>query len=172
MTDEDQYPQEEAVDSRLSILGQLKNRREEIRKGEHLDLPVPRWEDPTVIVKYTPLPHAVIRQAQDRVEKAPKQRKYETELNGNCDLLIRACDSVIARIDGQDYSLRPGDPKGEPTVFDPDLGENLGLGENATARDIVKALFITEGDILSHARSLVEWSGYREAEADEQLQGE
>lgn len=172
MTDDMTQDVDETVGGKLSVLGQLKARREEIRQGEHLDLPVPRWNDPEVIVRYKPLEHAVIRRAQDAVDKAPKQRQYQTELEGNCDLLIRACEGVIARIDGQDYSLRPGDPKGEPTLFDPDLAANLGLEEGASARQVVKELFITDGDILSHAQALIQWSGYRETEADAQLEGE
>lgn len=163
---------DETVDGKLSVLGQLKTRREEIRTGQHLDLPIPRWDDPELIVRYRPLEHSVIRRAQDQVDKAPKQKRYEVELNGNCDLLIRACEGVIARLDGQDYSLRPGDPKGEPTTFDADLASNLGLEEGATARQVVRDLFITDGDILSHTQALIEWSGYRETEADEQLEGE
>lgn len=169
MTDTDEGRQDTG---RLSILGQLKARRDEILEGEHLDLQVPRWADPEIVVRYKPLAHDVIRRAQAAVEKAPKQRRSQAEVDGNCDLLIRACTAVIARIDGQDYSLRPEDPKGEPTLFDEDLAANLGLEEGATARQVVKALFITDGDILSHAQSLVKWSGYRETSAEEELEGE
>lgn len=158
--------------ARFSVLSNLKARREKIREGEKLVLPVPRWSDPELVVKYQPLEHSIIRAAQTRVEKAPKAKRFQVELEGNMDLLIRGCVAVVAKLDGQEYSLRPDDPEGEPTTFDPDLAENLGLGENATARQVVKELFITDGDILSHAKSLVEFSGYRETEADEQIQGE
>lgn len=157
---------------RLSILGELKTRRDEIVHSEHLDLQVPRWNDPEIIVRYKPAPHATIRRIQERVEKAPKKERFEAEVSGNCDLLIHACDAVVARIDGQDYSLKPDEPKGEFTLFDADLAANLGLPEDATAREIVRTLFITDGDILSHAQSLVKWSGYRETDADERLEGE
>lgn len=157
---------------RLSFLGNLAERREEIIQGEQLVLPVPRWEDPEVLVKYKPIDHGHIRAAQTRVEKAPKAKKFQVEVEGNIDLLIRGCLAVVAKLDGEEYSLRPDDPEGDPTVFDSDLAENLGLPEQATARSVVRALFITEGDILSHAKSLVEFSGYRETEADERIAGE
>lgn len=157
---------------RLSILGQLKTRRTEILQGQHLDLPVPRWADPEIIVRYKPVTHDEIRRAQTTVEKAPKDRRAQVEVNGNCDILIRGCVAIIARIDGQDYSLKPDEPKGDFTTFDSDLAANLGLEEGSTARQVVKALFITDGDILSHAQALVHWSGYKETDADDTLEGE
>lgn len=158
--------------SLTSILSQLGERREQIRMRETLDLPIPRWSDPEIIVRYRPIEHAQIRRAQQAVEKAPKRDQFEAEVNGNIDLLIRGCDSVVARIDGQDYSLKPGEPKGEFTKFDKDLAENLGLAEDATARQVVRKIFFTDGDIMSHAAGLVQWSGYRETEADSELAGE
>lgn len=159
-------------EQRLSILGQLRARRESIKNSEHKTIRVPRWSDPEIFVRYAPLEHGQIRRAQSFVEKAPKQRKYQTEIDGNCDLLIRACVGVFAVLDGHEYSLNPDDPNGEHTRFDADLARNLGLEENATAREIVKALFITDGDIIGHASELVRWSGYRDAIADEDLEGE
>lgn len=156
----------------LSILASLKERRQEVIQEQVLRLPVPRWSNPEIVVLYKPVEHHIIRAAQDRVQKAPKDKKYALELDGNADLLVRGCIGVVAVIDGQDYSLREGDPTGEPTRFDPDLAANLGLDDNATARAVVKALFITEGDILSAAQSLITWSGWRETEADTSLQGE
>lgn len=156
----------------LSILDQLHARREEIRESDHLDLPVPRWTDPEIIIRYKPVEHAVIRAAGARLEKAPRRDQYELEVSMNADVLIRGCVAVIARLDGREYSLRPGDPEGPFTAFDQDLARNLGLDEAATAREVVRTLFITDGDVLSHAQSLGEFSGYREAQADEGIAGE
>lgn len=157
---------------RSTFLTNLKDRRKQIAEGEELVLSVPRWQDPEILVKYRPIEHSVIRSAQTRVEKAPKARKWDAEVDGNADLLIRACKGVVAVLDGEEFSLNPDDPEGEPTKFDADLAKNLGLPEGATARQVVKHLFITEGDVLSHGKALVEFSGYRDAEADEALAGE
>ena len=157
---------------RESFLSNLKERRQAIAEGEQLVLADPRWTDPEIKVKYRPIDHPAIRAAQTRVEKAPKAKQFALEVDGNADLLIKGCKAVVAVLDGQEYSLNPSDPEGEPTRFDADLAENLGLPEGATARQVVKALFITEGDILSHGRALVEFSGYRETEADEGIAGE
>jgi hypothetical protein len=163
-----------ASEDRRSVLGNLKARREQIFQGEVLDLPVPRWRDPQIHVQYKPVEHSTIRAGQTRMEKAPKNRRYQVEVEANCDLLIKGCVAVYARLEGDSsrYSLRPDDWEGDPTTFDPDLAENLGLPESATARDVVRELFMTEGDILSHAQQLIEFSGYRETEADESVEGE
>lgn len=155
-----------------SVLGSLQARREEIRKADFLTLPVPRWRDPEVYVRYAPVDHAYIRRVQTAVEKAPKKLQAEAEVNANCDILIRGCQAVFARLDGQEYSLKPNEPNGELTVFDGDLAQNLGLHEGATAREIVKSLFFTDGDIISAGAALGEFSGYRETAADEGLAGE
>lgn len=170
MTDMDEETHDEGT--RLSALGQLKERREQIFTKQVLTLPVPRWEDPVIKVRYRPVPHDLIRNAQRRVERTKKNAQAKEELYGNMDLLIKSCVGVVAVIDGQEYSLWPNEPKGELTTFDADLAENLGLPNGATARQVVQALFITDGDILSQAQELVEWSGYRETEADDELEGE
>lgn len=157
---------------RLSVLGQLKERREQILQTEHLDLPVPRWSDPEIVVRYKPVPHRYFAAGQKLVDKTTGKDKAKIEVQANIDVLIQGCTAVFARLDGQDYSLRPGDPKGDFTTFDPDLAENLGLGDGATARETVMALFLVDGDIMSHAASLAKFSGYRETEADEGISGE
>lgn len=154
------------------MLGSLKARRQEILNKEYLDLAVPRWTDPEIIVRYKPVDHAVIRRAQMNAENAPKKKRIETELNGNCDILIYGCVHISARIGDKTYSLNPDDPEGELTQFDSALAANLGLEQNATARSTVKALFLTDGDLLQHASRVVEWSGFREDESDEELEGE
>lgn len=163
---------EDVSPHRSSILGSLKDRRREIAESEHLTLSVPRWNDPEIVVRFKPLEHETIRSIQGRVSKAPKKEQGRAEVRAHVDLLIRACDAVIARIDDESYSLRPGDPHGEPTLFDKDLAENLGLDDGATARDVVQALYITHGDIISAANQVVRFSGYNVDAADEAILGE
>lgn len=165
--------QEEArTGNSLSILGSLKERRQQVLEEQVLRLPVPRWSNPDIVVVYRPVDHKYIRAGQDRLAKISKDKRYEAEVDGNADILIRGCVAVLAIVDGREYSLRPGDPEGEPTRFDQDLAENLGLDDGATARATVRALFIAEGDLLSASQKLVEWSGYKETEADAAISGE
>ena len=166
----------ETNEGKPSIILSLKERREQVLKEQVLRLPVPRWNNPTIVVLYIPVDHGFIRNSQKRIEKAPKDRQSEVEMEVNSDILIRGCVGVVAVIDGVDYSLRPGDPHGEPTMFDADLAENLGLdgagGRPPTARAVLRHLFIADGDVLSAASEVIKFSGYREAEADEQILGE
>lgn len=159
-----------------SILSSLKERRQQVLEEQVLRLSVPRWDDPIIVVMYKPVEHSFIRLAQSRVEKAGKDKQAETEVEGNADILIRGCAGVVAVVDGKEYSLRLGDENGEPTLFDRDLAENLGVegigGKTPTARQVVRNLFITEGDILSAASEVIKFSGYRETEADSTILGE
>lgn len=159
-----------------SVLSSLKERREQVLADQILRLAVPRWDDPTILVMYRPVSHGFIRAAQKRVEKANKDRASEVEVEANADILIQGCTGIVAVVDGQEYSLRPNDPLGEPTTFDADLAANLGIegggSKGPTARSVVRSLFITDGDILSAATKLIEFSGYRETEADAAILGE
>jgi hypothetical protein len=159
-----------------SILSSLKERRQQVLEEQVLRLPVPRWDNPTIVVLYKPVEHSFIRLAQTRVEKANGDKKGEVEVDANADILIRGCAGVVALLDGKEYSLRPGDEDGEPTLFDKDLAENLGVegsgGKTPTARQVLRTLFITEGDIISASTELIKFSGYRETEADEAVLGE
>lgn len=177
MTDnEERVGSEVARGSAPSVLSSLKERRQQVLEQQILSLPVPRWEDPVIVVKYKPVEHGFIRAAQDRVRKAGNDKKADVEIEANADMLIRGCVGVAAIVDGKEYSLRPGDEEGELTVFDKDLADNLGVegvgGKPPTARAVVRSLFITDGDILSAANELVKFSGYRETEADTVLVGE
>jgi hypothetical protein len=153
----------------VGLLLQLQQKRQETLQQASLTLPVPRWSDPTILVTYRPLEHEEAVRIGKKVEKIKDQAARD--LAGASDQLIAACLRVEAVIDGERYSLRPGDPEGEPTRFDDDLAENLGVAGQG-ARATVRALFITSPDLLAQARHLVEWSGYQESDADEAYLGE
>jgi hypothetical protein len=156
--------------SPLSVLGNLKSRREDIKQGEHIDLPVPRWDTPRLVVRYGPIDHDSFKRMSGMIDRAPDKVRSKAEVDGNCDILIKACKGVYAVVNGERYSLRTGDHEGEWTKFDDDLADNLGCGHSA--REVVKALYITDGDILSTASKIAEFSGYREQEADDSIVGE
>lgn len=157
------------IEGGTSPLAGLKDRRTQIASAQELTLRVPRWENPEIYVVYRPLDHDEIRKSQKAADKA-KGNQSEAELNGNADLLVKACKSVYAVLDGKRLSLNPDDPEGEFTTFDEALARNLDCP--ATGRAVARALFITDGDLIAHSRDLVRWSGYRDAEADEEFQGE
>lgn len=179
MNDENATPAAGTPDP-LSILGQLGQRREAIAEAQVLTLSIPRWDNPELWIQFRPLPFKRLKAAQRLVEKA-KKNPDDVELDANLDILIEANIAVGARIDGERYSLRVGEdgrPMGRSAGDDhikigPDLARALGMDPDAaTARAVARRLYITDGDALSHVKRLTEWSGYAEADADEEVEGE
>lgn len=166
----------------LSILGNLKERRQQVVEKQYLDRAVPRWSDPEIFVRFKPVDHATIRKAMDatddsggnRRQRREAGKKARGELQANIDVLIEGCVGVYAVLDGnreRKYSLRKGDPRGEWTKFDPELADNLGI-EAGSATEVVRALYLADGDIMTTAGAIAEFSGYREDTADEAIEGE
>jgi hypothetical protein len=144
-----------------SPLAQLARRRAEIAEQQILELSVPRWENPTITVKYRPIEHEEIRKVLKAAEKSrPGESKSDALLNGNADLLIKACIGVEAHNPDETWN-----------GFDHELGESLGV-EVQTARAACRALFITDGDMLMHARKLGEFSGFVDQDVDDEFEGE
>jgi hypothetical protein len=90
----------DAVTPLNSLKGALAKRREEIASELFLELEVPRWENPTIVVRYQLVPHEIVSRAQRSLEKA-KGNRGEAELNANKDLLIKACVGIVAKSVGK-----------------------------------------------------------------------
>jgi hypothetical protein len=155
-----------------SVLGSLATRREKVIEQDYTDLRVPRWTEPEIYVRFKVVPHSIIRKALQQQEKARQDKVAKAELASNIEILVHGCIGVYALLDGDDtkYSLRLGDERGNWTRFDDDLAANLECGESAS--EVVRALYLSDGDIMSAASAVVEFSGYRDAEADERIAGE
>jgi hypothetical protein len=160
-----------------SILGRLGQRRDEVRAAQVKVIAGPRWTEPEIFVRF----RLLSKDDFDRVERLIKKAKRRgegalsaAELNANIDILVNACVGVFARLDGHDgtFSLRPGDPDGDETRFDAELGANLGLDTEATARDVARALYVGDGDLLSTATQLAEWSNFTAPDTEDDLEGE
>lgn len=134
-----------------SALSGLRARRDAARKKLHLDLAVPRL-DPPVYVRFEPVP-------QERLTRIARQYKdskaRDVEVVMNAVHLASACIGVFAEVDGQPE----GDPDSWPR-FDADLAEILGLPASTSPVDIVRDLYLTDGDVIATGTRLVEWSGY------------
>lgn len=162
----------DTTDARPSVLGSLLARREQLLQEQVLELKIPRWKNPEIIVRYTPIEYELVQRLGKRIEKAKADKQVEVEIDANADTLIASCAGVFAVIDGVRYSLREGDEDGEPTRFDRDLAENLGLPEGSTARQVVRTMYLTDGDMFQHAAKIMEFSGFAVDRADEELAGE
>lgn len=157
----------------ISILKNLRDRREEIAVAQVLSERVPRWSDPEIWVDYKPVDfNAVDKVRREGSTKVTGEAESEMIFLANVDALIAGCIAVYAVLPDDDatpktkYSLKAGDPTGALTKFDRDLGVNLGLNESCTARQVVRALFIADGDVLTHANKLNAFSGYAGQEAN------
>jgi hypothetical protein len=161
-----------------SPLASLRARREALQEKLYLDLKVPRWDDdggPAIYVRYNPSSPAFLGKTIEKAKKL-KPRPDDWMVNANADALIQSCVGVFAIEDGtppekatreQQLSLKDGEPTGDWTRFDPDLGFSLGVEGVQSARAVVRRLYLTEGDLLAAANKLVEWSGVAAPEADE-----
>lgn len=151
------------------VLAQLGERREQIARAQVLTVPVPRWVDPELKIRFHPVPHPILRRGQREMERLVEREKDSArlarkELDINADILINACQEIVAVVDGVERTVADG--------FTPELAVSLGLPAEAGARATCGKLFITEADMLATARQLSDWSGYRDNSSDEELAGE
>ena len=156
-----------AAPKRSVALQSIANKRKLLKKNLFIDLQVPRWNDPEIFVRYRPVESTVTEAA---IEKRRESQDAVPEwlLLANADILVLACDGVYACLDGDHtvkYSLRAGDPEGSWTKFDPDLGAALEV-PIPTANDVVRALYLTDGDLIAAANRVVEWSSLKGAEVN------
>jgi len=156
-----------------SPLASLRARRAKAQERLYKDLKVPRWDDdggPAIYVRYKPLSPGKMATAVER-RRRDKAKDQDWATKANADALIGSCMGVFTEIDGAQYSLREGDRNGSWTTFDPDLGAALGV-ESQNAVDVVRALYLTDGDLINAAATLTTWSGLVGPQADEDYLGE
>jgi hypothetical protein len=157
------------ITPRLALAAQ----RQEILSTLHLDLKVPRWSDPEIYVRYRPIEAGQVEKSMRRRAAGAEDQQNDASLLFHADVLISACLGVFAVLDGdlkKKYSLGLGDdglpsdwPSDDPadwTRFDRDLAEALGLEEWkwGQATNIVRALYLTDGDLIDASTELSAWS--------------
>lgn len=143
-----------------------------------IDQAVPRWEDElgrTVWVRFKPSNPAFFGQAVERREKAHQTalRKGGPNAKGNPDRVIDANADLLAECCIAVYDLAideepPDELDGTlPDFRSTELSEALGV-PNAGAAATVRALYLTDGDLLIASGELMEWSGKlsKQAHAD------
>lgn len=157
-----------------SIFDNLKQARAKLSEAQKLSLRVPGWgegenpDTPEIWIVYRPAELDYTRIIMDRVSKAKGSKASEETLNANADVLVKCATRIFGRFEDQEHEL------GEVTDTGFDwsvLGESLGV-EESRATAVCRAVFLKDGDLLSHARRLGEWSNLREGELDEDYSGE
>lgn len=145
-----------------SALSGLRARRQKAVEELHLDLPVQRL-DPPVYVRFAPATQSQIEAITKRYSKSKDKDKTVTV---NALILAHYCRGVFEVIDGEEVSVDESDRSGEWPRFDERLAELLGL-ESDRAVDVVRGLYLTDGDVIATAGKLADWSGYSIEELEE-----
>lgn len=150
-----------------STLASLRDRVARVKKALHLDLEVPRL-DPPVFVRYRPVEQTRLNAAGKLATKL--NRSNDGDVIANASILSSACIGVFEVIDGEEVSIDPEDRHGEWPNFGPRLAELLGINTKKSS-DVVRALFQTDGDIISTVSKLGVWSGYAQEELERDPEG-
>lgn len=145
-----------------SALSSLRARRAKAREELHLDLAVPRL-DPPVYVRFAPVDDGRVKAINKRFEKS---KDKDRDVLINAAVLAEACRGLFEVIDNQEVSVDDSDREGEWPRFDDQLADLLGI-EAGKASDVVRALYLTDGDVIATATRVAEWSGYSMADLEE-----
>jgi hypothetical protein len=146
----------------------LRDRRQAAQNKLHLDRRVPRM-DPPVFVRFKPLEQETIDAAQKAIEKGKDARR---SVHANANAIATACIGIYELDEqGEKRSVVPEIDDWTDVRFDEHLARELGQEGLIRARDVVAALYLTDGDIVSEAGELTEWSGYVKRDGDEDWSG-
>ncbi len=168
-------PVEEVAVDQSKPMFSLRGRREQIVSELYVDLQVPRWENPKIFVRYTPIGSVKLTETINKRSGANDTRKtaqdQEWPIKANADILISACEGIYGVWDDapdQKFSLREGDPYGKWTKFDVDLASALGsvVPEKDPAVATVRSLYLTDGDLGGAAEAVLRFSNLSNSQAD------
>jgi hypothetical protein len=146
----------------------LKSRRAEILKKLHIDLRVPRYEEPEVWVRFSPVDTTLMNAS---VTKHSKTKEKDWGLKANAEVLINSCVGIYAVFPenpDEKFSLREDEPNGEWTKFDMALAKALDIipDEHAPAISVVRKFYFADGDLVDTTERLLRWSNVSNNEAD------
>lgn len=146
------------------LIDALRARREELQKERHLDLDVPGYRG-LLVVRYKPIDWDWLKKIGERADRNYHPRK---ELMAMVDVLVKSCDSVWTRDQGE---LKPVDPEGAIVRFDEQLAAILGF-ESQSARKTLLATFNNDLAVTAQYNTVSEWMQNVDLEVDEELLGE
>lgn len=161
-------PDDSDAEATRTVRRGLRDRRDKAVQTLSLDRRVPRL-DPPVFVRFKPLTGARIEQINKAAEKS---KDPDASTIGNATALADACVGIFEVVDGRKVSIDPDGAEDDWPRFDARLAGLLGLPEGITsASTIVRALYLTDGDITSEAGAVTAWSGFAGEEALEEFAG-
>lgn len=144
-----------------SALARLRDRRKAASERLHLDLAVPRY-DPPIYVRFRPVTQPELESIERRFKGSKDPDK---NVHRHAALLAETCVGIFERNDqGAEQGLDPDSPGVWPRFDDALAG--LLEADVDTAVDTVRALYLTDGDVIATAGRVTEWSGYAAFEDD------
>lgn len=149
-----------------SVLATLRERREAAKQKLTKDLAVPRL-DPPVYVRFKPL---ATRRLNAANKQAAASSDKDAEVIANAGILAEACVGVFQVIDGAEVSIDDSNLDGEWPRFDKRLAALLGV-KAGKASEVVRALYLTDGDIISTVNDLGVWSGFAREQLERDSEG-
>ncbi|BBH17503.1 hypothetical protein Back2_17900 [Nocardioides baekrokdamisoli] len=154
-----------------SLLSSIRDRRAKAKEELFIDYPVPGYE-PKIFVRYAPLDQPTIATGYKVIEN--KKKDQDAVMRVHATFLVNACIGIYELDDdGDPISIDPEDRSPDPAdwvKFDHRLAEILG-DDVTRAADIVRALYIKDGDVLATSNKLSEFSGYTGEQLDEDYEG-
>lgn len=154
--DDDHPPDSLQAAAPDSALAGHRARRQKSIAELFTDLVVPRY-DPEIYVRFRP----VVQRRIDAVNKAAEKSKdRDKSAIANAVILADACIGIFEVVDGVEVSIDPRDPGGAWPKFDERLAEIFELPAAKKASEVVRGLYLTDGDVIGTASKLAEWSGY------------
>jgi hypothetical protein len=162
-------PEKEAEAPLSTPLRSIRERRENLVDGLYLDHQIPRWHDPELFVRLNPV---VTKRLNARVKarevQGKKDDKIDWQLLANCDLLVDCCAGIYAVWPDNPDVKASLDGKDEWSLFDQRTAVALGVENEAQwPEQLVRKVFFTDGDIITAANALINWSNAGAAKADE-----
>lgn len=145
-----------------SALADLRARREALLAANYKDLEIPGWDQvgPPLFARFRPVDQAVV----DRIsEKHAGSKADDVTVTIHAAVFVEHCVGVYQLVDGNLEKVADG--------FDQRLANDLGLDDGAGAVAVVRAMFPKDGDLISTAFLLNEWSGFTTARARREFSG-
>lgn len=158
----------------MSYIEQLRERRKELAKGRHIDLPVPGYRG-MLICRFVPVEWKQIKAINTR---ASQDQAAEAELFQQIDTLVRATERMFFKTENGalvDLGDMDGEvPEGEtpPAVaWDRELAAILGidLDDRDTTREVMRKVFDNDVAIAGLYSRLGIWMQNTDAQINEEM---
>lgn len=150
-----------------SLLDKIAAAVPKAKEGEQETFPIPRWDKFgfSVSVTYKLVDDDVIEKLTKGLQKKDKELRRKASLQFHVDTAVKITFNDLATSESVSYDGFGDAELGELLL--PDVEE-----EFRSAQKAVNALFIGEGDAASVGRAVIDWSGYKDYDLDEETLGE